>query len=343
MKVAIDIRPIHSLHSSRGIGSYTKNLRDYLQKINIEIIPIQNSKEEVHADIYHIPYFDFFTRTLTLHKNAKNIVTVHDTIPLIFPKHFPRGVRGNINLFLQKKTLKSVDTVICDSYTSKRDINKTLKIPNNKIHVIYLAASDSFKQIRDNYALHQITKKYQLPEKFILYVGDVNWNKNIINLLEAVKIANVNLVMVGKSLIDKSLPQVTEIEKTIKTLNIETKVKRLGFINIEDLVSVYNLAELTVVPSFYEGFGLPVLESMACGTPVVCSLNSSLAEIGKGAAIFCDSQEPKDIAQKIKQTCSLSLKEKDDLSIKLIGHAKNYNWQKVASETKQVYESALKT
>ena len=343
MKVALDISPINSQHSPRGIGNYTKNLKDNLQRLNIEVIPIQNSKEEVHVDIYHFPYFDFFFRTLTPHKNAKNIVTIHDAIPLLFPKHFARGIRGNINLFFQKKALTNIDAVICDSNTSKKDINKTLHIPDNKIFVVYLAASGNFKQISNNKTLQITAKKYHLPEKFILYVGDVNWNKNVLPLLEAIKISNVNLVMVGKSLIDKSLPEVSEIENTIKKLNIGSKVTRLGFLTIEDLVHVYNLADLTIVPSLYEGFGLPVLESMACGTPVVCSDNSSLSEIGKGAAIFCDSQDPKDIAQKIKQVYSLTPKGKLALSTKLISHNSNYSWQKVAIETKLVYESALNT
>lgn len=343
MKVALDISPINSLHSSRGIGSYTKNLRDYLQRLKIEIISIQNSKEKVNADVYHFPYFDFFFRTLNPHKNAKNIVTIHDTIPLLFPEHFPRGIRGNINLLLQKKALRKIDAVICVSHTSKKDVNKKLLIPENKIHVVYLAASSEFTKINDNRLLLQIAKKYQLPENFILYIGDVNWNKNVIGLLKAVKIANVNLVMVGKSLIDKSLSQVIEIENTIKTLKLETKVTRLGYLTVKDLVYVYNLATLTILPSFYEGFGLPVLESMACGTPVICSGNSSLLEIGKNTAIFCNAEDPKDIAQKIDRIYNLNSEKKKELSIKSISHAKIYNWQKVASETKQVYESVLKT
>ena len=302
MRVAIDVSPIKSGHKARGIGSYTKNLVEEFKKRTggIEFEFFENPASPPPVDIIHYPYFDLFFHTLPIFKKSSRVVvTIHDVIPLVFPKHFLRGVKGSISLFLQRLALKNVDAVICDSNTSKKDIVQKLSYPSDKIHVVYLAPGENFKNIQDKKRLSKIATKYRLPVKFALYVGDVNWNKNILGLLEAVKIAKANLVMVGDSIVDHNLPQVKQIDAKISSLNIKDKVIRTGYVEDEDLVAIYNLAPLTVLPSFYEGFGLPVLESMACATSVVGSKLASIPEISGNAAIYCNPSDPKDIASKI--------------------------------------------
>ena len=343
MRVAIDISPTKSGHKVRGIGSYTKNLIEEFKKRKwgIEFIFFDKSSTPPPVDVIHYPYFDLFFRTLPIKKTYGRVVTIHDIIPLVFPKYFPAGMRGYINLFFQKRALKNVDAVICDSKTSKDDIASKLSFPENRIHVVYLAAGSDFKQIADRRLLSVVAKKYQLPKNFILYVGDVNWNKNIPNLLEAVKIARIHLVMVGQALVDKNLEQTREIEKIIIKLNLKNKIIRTGYLPEEDLINVYNLASLTVLPSYYEGFGLPVLESMACGTPIICSKLASLAEVSGPDAVFSDPANPADIAKKITQVLNLSLKQKEELSKRLIKHASKFTWEKVAQDTIRVYESII--
>lgn len=341
MKVALDISPLNSAHSVRGIGSYTRNLENSLRSFDLELITINNPKTKVKADIYHFPYFDLFFRTLKPVKNAKNVVTIHDVIPLVFPAHFPRGIRANINLLAQKSVLKRVDAVICDSDTSKRDIHEKLGFSKEKIHVIYLAASNVFKPVSSTQELSKIAKKFKLPRKFVLFIGDVNWNKNVLGLLEAVKIAKVDLVLVGKAITDEKLSQVVAINETIIRLNLQTKIQKLGYVPDEDLVKIYNLAEATIVPSYYEGFGLPVLESMSCETPVICADNSSLSEIGENAAIFCKPHDPEDIANKIKYVMNASAEQKLKLARKVREHSLNFSWTKVANQTVEVYRSVL--
>jgi len=344
MKVAFDVSPVKTGHQVRGIGVYTQGLVTEFKKgewPDIKFEFFQKPASPPPADVIHYPYFDLFFKTLPQKKHSGRVViTIHDVIPMVFPKHFPVGLKGHINLFLQKMALKNADAVICDSQTSKNDIVNKLSYPKEKIHVIYLAPSESFRKIPEN-ELPIIIKKYKLPQKFILYVGDVNWNKNIPNLLQAVKITKVNLVMVGAAITNPYLPETTAIDNLITELDIKNQVTKTGFVKEADLIAIYNAASLTIQSSFYEGFGLPVLESMACGTPVVCSNVASLAEIA-GPAIFCDPTNPSDIADKINHVLSLSNKEKDIISQKSIEHAAKFSWHKVAKHTIDVYQKVYK-
>lgn len=342
MKVALDISPTQTGHRIRGIGSYTQKLADEFKKgdwdIDFEFFETPSSPPP--ADVIHYPYFDLFAHTLPNSKKASRVVTIHDVIPLVFPQHFPVGLRGFINLFFQKRALKNCDLVICDSETSKKDIVDKLSYPEEKIKVVYLAPGENFKKENNIEKLKKISKKYNLPSNFALFVGDVNWNKNIEGLLKSIKIANFQLVMIGASLKNNNIPETQNINKLIHKLKLEEKIYKLGFINEEDLISIYNLASVCVLPSYYEGFGLPLLESMACGTPVVCSNVASLSEIGGNAAIFCDPEDPEDIAKKISQVLDLQTPQKQGLSTKCATHASSFSWNKVARETIDVYKSA---
>lgn len=342
MKVAIDISPTRTGHAVRGIGAYTKNLIDQYKSRSwkCQFIYFDNPLSPPPADIIHYPYFDLFTRSLPQRNPNVRVVTIHDVIPLVFPNYFPVGIRGYINLFFQKRSVKNIQAVICDSASSKTDIASKLSYPKERIHVVYLAAGSKFKKIENQEFLASTIKKYNLPKTFVLYVGDVNWNKNIPNLLEAIKIFKVNLVMVGHALVDKNLVQTKEIDKLIKKLNLQDKITRTGYVNEDDLIAIYNLAKVTVMPSFYEGFGLPLMESMACGTPVVCSKVASLTEIS-GPAILCDPTSPKEIAQKISHLINLPQNKRQILSQKCINHASKFTWEKVARQTISIYESLL--
>src|SRR3990167_908630 len=290
VKVAIDTSPLISGHESRGIGAYTKNLAEEFKrgKWGFDFVFFDNGNCPSGVDLVHYPYFDLYFKTLPVKAHKPRIVTIHDVIPLVFPQHYPAGIRGRINFFLQKIALKNVDAVICDSKASKEDIANKLPFPKAKIHVVYLAQSSNYKRIDDRKLLNEIVKKYKLPKKFALYVGDVNWHKNIENMIKAVKISNMDLVMVGKALVDNKLPQTNKIDSLIKKLKIENQIIKTGFVEERDLVAIYNLAKVTLLPSHYEGFGLPVLESMACGTPVVASNVGSIPEISKETVFSCE-------------------------------------------------------
>src|SRR3990167_1526686 len=225
VKVAIDTSPLISGHESRGIGAYTKNLVEEFKsgKWDFDFVFFENGNYPSDVDLVHYPYFDLYFKTLPLKAEKPRIVTIHDVIPLVFPEHYPIGIRGRVNLFFQKIALKNVDAVICDSRTSKEDIANKLSFPKNKIHIVYLAVSSSFKKIDDQKFLNEVSNKYKLPKDFALYVGDVNWHKNFENMLKATKISNIDLVMVGKALADDNILQTREINSLIWKLGLDRK------------------------------------------------------------------------------------------------------------------------
>jgi len=352
MKIALDMSPLKSghylQHRVRGTGFYLQNLKASLEKYypeNKYIYFNRGDSLEKDIDIVHYPYFEPFFLTLPVFSKNKKIVTVHDLTPLVFPDHFKSGLKGNLKWQIQKKGLRNADAIITDSESSKRDIIKYVDIDSAKIKVVYLAAGEEFKIIQNSESIIQnLRKKYNLPEKFILYVGDATWNKNLPRLIEAVSKINVSLVMVGKALIDNEIDTQNPWNKNlvvVQKLAEENKnVFRLGFVSSRDLVALYNAATLFVMPSIYEGFGLPILEAMSCGCPVVASKGGSLAEVVETAGKYVDPYDIASIAKGISEIFNDSNLQKE-LSQKGIIQSKKFTWSKTARETMDIYKSVV--
>ncbi len=352
MKVAINTYPLNSAHKTRGIGIYTKNLLSELKKIDdLEIVEFIGSLQENDIDLVHYPWFDLFYRSLPLRKKIPTVVTIHDVSPLIFPEVYQLGVRAKINLFLQKVSLQSCKAIITDSQNSKKDIVKFLKINKEKISVVPLAADSLFKELSDSEKL-KIKMKFHLPDKFLLYVGDANFVKNLPFLIDGFKelkneeeFSNLKLVLVGEVFLKKPVGNVhTELKslsdtlEKIKDLNLQNEIITPGHMDILDLVGLYNLATAYIQPSFYEGFGIPVLEALSCGTPVICSSAASLPEVSGEAAVYFD---PTDLKQFIKVTSDV-LKDgsfRKKLSRLGINRAKLFSWEKTAKFTYNIYKN----
>ncbi len=348
MKIAFDITPISNQHKTRGIGYYTNNLIKALKRFDKQnSYVLFNRGERLAGDInlIHYPYFDPFFLTLPIRKIRPTVVTIHDLIPLRFPDKFPSGIRGRIKWWLQRVSLRTVREVITVSQSSRDDIVDFTGFSKSKIHVIYSAPAEEFKKITEDTQLVSIRKKYNLPEKFVLYVGDVTWNKNLPRLIKAIKMINVPLVMVGKALMaekfDKNNPWSQDLAIVQEAAEKDKRIIRLGFIPQEDLVRIYNLATVFVMPSIYEGFGLPVLEAMACGTPVVCSQTSSFPELVGKAAIMINPDNVESIAEGISRVYFLNEDECLKLTEENFLQVKNFSWEKTAFETVDVYKKAL--
>lgn len=347
MKIAIDVSPLESGHKVRGVGFYLK----YLQQSLLEYFPKHKYQFFRHGesidddvDIVHYPYFDPFFLTLPLVKRHKTVVTVHDLTPLIFPEHFPAGIKGTLRWQLQKLNLRKSDAIITDSVASKKDVEKLVGIPEKKVKAVYLAAASEFKPIKDTMLLENVINKYNLPERFVLYVGDATWNKNLPRLIQAIGEINLTLVMVGKSLsekgFDKSNPWNKDLIEVNRLANGDKRIIRLGFIPTDDVVALYNSATVFVMPSVYEGFGLPVIEAMQCGCPVVTTKGGSLNEVAGNAAFYVDGNDTSSIANGIGEVFYSATLQKE-LSKKGIEQAKKFSWKKTAGETMKTYMKAL--
>lgn len=356
MRIAINIMPLNSAHKLRGIGYYTHNLIQYLKRDDsIEIVEFQDLTKLQKVDLIHYPWFDLYFHTLPLQKPFPTVVTIHDVIPLIFKEHYPVGIKGKINFLLQKVALKNCQAFITDSDTSKQDIIQHLKLESEKVFPIPLAAEEGFKLLTDTKLLYA-KRKLNLPDRYLLYVGDANWVKNIPFLIKAFRklknissdLNNLKLILVGRVFLkrvkDINHPELESLKlanKLIEEQGLEESIVRVGNLEKDELAAFYNLATVYVQPSFYEGFGLPVLEAFACGVPVVCSNGGSLPEVGGDAALFFDPQNLNQFINLLREVLqNMSLREK---LIKLgLKQAEKFSWQKVVDETKAVYMKILR-
>lgn len=330
LKVAIDSGPLHSSDSVRGIGTYTRELLKALKMEGIDVSKADLSK----YDIVHFTRFRPFFVSLPFSKpkNTKFVLTIYDLIPLIYPKHYPPGMKGwfrwQINKYLIKR---NVDAIITISETSKKDICRFIGVEPSKVTVIYLAAPPVVRKLpKGSQVLTRAKDKFKLPDKFALYIGDINYNKNIPNLVKASRLARIPLVIIGKQITeivgeDLDHPELAHL----RGIDFSDIIK-LGYIDYEDLSAVMNLASVYVQPSFYEGFGIPLMEAANCGTPIVATKNQCHVEILGEDFSYVNPTDPKSIAEGI-----LHPNKNKELP-------RDYSWDITARETMKVYKQLYK-
>lgn len=350
MKIAIDISPIKGDlkgHKVRGVGFYLEYLKRSLLKYHSEHQYVFFTRGETFdrkVDIVHYPYFEPFFVSLSLFEKYKRVITVHDLTPIVFPTHFPAGIKGNLAWQIQKLNLQKSQRIITDSNASQKDITKIAGVAKEKIDVAYLAAADEFKKLESGKWSIEIRKKYQLPEKFVLCVGDVTWNKNLPRFIKVMKKIKLPLVLVGKTLIekdfDKSHPWNKDLVEVQKLTEGDSHILKLGFVPTDDLVAFYNLATVFVMPSVYEGFGLPVLEAMQSGCPVITTDRGSLAEVANNAAYIIDGYSEESIAKGVEKVFS-SKDLQNTLIKKGFEQAKHFTWKKTAEQTILAYKKVV--
>lgn len=363
MKVAIDTGPLESGHKVRGIGVHTRELVRELKRIKnnkfkFDFVDFEKANLSAY-DLIHYQYFSPFNLSLPETKLARKVVvTIHDLIPLIYPKYYKPGIKGMLNFREQTRRLKNVDAIITISETSKKDICRFLKVDPVKVYVVHLAPRKIFKKSKDVEKIDKVRKSYSLPSDFVLYLGDVNYNKNIPNLVKACKIAKKRLVIVGKQakeitnnqssyvglsgpqdymryILGKPHPELAHFKKLSEDFRKENIIC-LGFVPDDDLVSLFSLTSIYCQPSLYEGFGLGILEALACDVPVAASKIQAHSEIAERACLFFNPNDPDDMAQKIKELDSDTNLQKT-LRLNALKVLKKYSWSKTAKETLAVY------
>jgi len=286
--------------------------------------------EFMDVDVFFLPHMNF----VSLSRDVKKIIAIHDLSFLRYPDFF--SWRKNIwhKIVNIKKLLDNFDVVVAVSENTKKDLIELCGVKPEKIKVIYSAIDKDYKKIEDQEKLAKIKSKYNLPEKFILFLATLEPRKNVDGLIQAFdkfqekhsEFENYKLIIVG----GKGWRGRKIFEAWQKAKN-KDKINFLGYIERNDKKYLYNLASLFVYPSFYEGFGFPPLEAIASGAPVISSNSSSLPEILKDNAILINPYDISEISEAIYQMISHDRLRKK-ISGKALDYARNFSWEKTARE-----------
>lgn len=368
MRIGIDTTSI--CRTITGIEYYTLNLVKNILKIDTKNKYIIFFRKDIHPDLKQfeskekflicpinnqifceqiwLPYIIWKEKIDLMHFPAfppgllifkKHIITIHDATIWKYSETLSwkgRFYMKPLIILAAKRALK----ILTISENSKKDIVKFSRLLLNKVENTGIAISEIFKPVKNQMILEEVKKKYNLNSKFILSVCSLEPRKNLVNLLMAYRSLKKispkiqhKLVLVGRKAWGKNL-----ISNKIKELKLEKDVIMIGYVPENDLVCLYNLATIFVFPSIYEGFGLPPLEAMACGTPVVSSNTSSLPEVLGNAALMINPYDYEEIANGIN-----ALIQNIKLRKKLRGlgreRVKNFSWENVAKKIINIYHS----
>ena len=308
-----------------------------LTKLWFEQRGVPSVVAHIKPDIVHYPYF-----AAPLAVTAPVVVTVHDVIPFILPEY--RGspaVRAYMQL--QAVAARKARLIITDSNTSRHDIVRHLGIPRQKVRVIPLGVGSEYRQSEAN-LIELMRKKHKLPERYILYAGGLDIRKNVERLILAYARARASmgvkepLVITGNP--DRTGALFPPLRPIVDQLGLERHVRFVGTVPLDDLPALFSGSSLFVYPSRYEGFGLPVLEAMACGVVVVCSSSSSVGEVAGDAALTFEPDDEGALAEALARGL-----QDDELRVTLrargLAHATNFTWEKTAEATLRAYQDAL--
>lgn len=283
-----------------------------------------------------------FTNSLApLWSNTPFVLTIHDASLFLYSQYHPRSrllaMRSLIPLLARRAA-----AIITVSEQSRTDLQRILKLPNPNLFVIHEAAPATFQPVTQLERQKSIIQQYQLPARYILFVGTLEPRKNLYRLVRAFaqlrqKGFDHHLVLVGSFgwLMDSFLVE-------IHRLGIEKVVHYLGYVPLDVLPTLFSCAELFAFPSLYEGFGLPLLEAMACGTPVLTSNRSATAEVCADAAWLVNPEDEQEIAAGLAHLLS-NPAQREELRYKGLARAGQFSWQRAAQETAKVYEYILET
>ncbi len=264
------------------------------------------------------------------------VVTIYDLSFILLPRNFRHGRRLYLALF-SRLSARKARRIITISESTRRDTVRWLNVPSEKIDVVYCGVDQAFHPLPEE-EVASFRQKYGLPERFILFVGTIEPRKNVARLIEAYSLlgdGQIKLVIGGaRGWFYK------EVFVRLEELGLTDNVLFPGYIPPAELPLWYNAAELFVYPSLYEGFGLPPLEAMACGTPVITSNVSSLPEVVGEAGLTVDPMDSKGLAEAIHrvlgdETLRQSMREQG------LARAGRFSWAKAARETVEVYRRAL--
>ncbi|MCF0222847.1 MAG: glycosyltransferase family 4 protein [Fibrobacter sp.] len=356
-KIAIDARMVNRSgigtciqHWLKGVGysialGNPGELLDYRRELPA-IIPFVSSiygyKEQLkfpygklgkeRPDVLHVPHCN-----VPLFYRGKMIATVHDLTHLVYPQFLPMKLVHWYFKFIFWFVCKRADRIVVVSESTKRDLLRFYKVSPEKIHVVTLGVGREFVK-KSRAEVEYLHEKFNIPrnKKIILYVGNLLPHKNLNGLLEGFaqmdNRQDCRLVMVGKAFEGRCVQTIEQ------NLGIEHLLIRAGMVSQEDLVNFYNLADLFVLPSLYEGFGLPIAEAFACGTPVACSNTSSMPEVGGDLATYFDPGNPKSIALALEKSIHSKGLRDDEIA----SWVRRFSWEECSAKIRKIAEELAK-
>ncbi|MGS0748786.1 glycosyltransferase family 4 protein [Halpernia sp. GG3] len=365
MKIAFDAKRF--FHNSSGLGNYSRDLirilaeyfpqndyvlieqkqtergKEILESNNVNFLKVSGGKfarqlkfgkvsQEINADIFH-----GLSGELPLkwnEKSIKKIVTIHDLIFFRFPQYYSFFDR-NIHFWKFKKACEQADLIIAISEQTKRDIIRFLKIPTEKVRVVYQGCHQTFKEKKSSEFLTETKAKFNLPERFILNVGTIESRKNLLNIVKAITTTEINLLVIGKK-----TKYFKKVEKFIKKNNFKNQVHFLENVSVEELSAIYQLADIFVYPSLFEGFGIPVIEALFSKTAVITSNTSSLPEAAGENSLYVNPENIEDLKSKILFLWS-NKSERNRLEEKGFDFVQKFIDEKIAKNLINVYEEVL--
>jgi glycosyltransferase involved in cell wall biosynthesis len=307
-----------------------------LGKVRFEQLDFPRACRELGATLAHVPYW-----AAPLRSPVPLVVTVHDLTTLLFPEYNRRAAVRLYNALVSAGA-RGANHVITDSFASKLDILSHLRIREERVTAIYLGVNPQYTPTEGDLLEMAVLRKYDLPDFYILYLGGYERHKNVLNLLHAYTYVaqalgeEYPLILAGKKP-DKVTPVFPDYDDYIRRSKLEKFVRWIGFVDEEDKPILYRNAETFIFPSRYEGFGLPPLEAMACGTPVVASDGGSLLEVIGPAGFTLDPDDVRSMAGSIIATV-MQPELAAELRQKGLEQAAKFTWEKTAVETLLIYD-----
>lgn len=348
-----------NLLSPKPFGPPPQHLADYIARQRLSLhhtptpLPRQNSNpakvwfeqitfpracRRLGVNVAHVPYFGS-----PLAPATPTVVTIHDLIPMVLPQ-YRGGLAVRLYTALVAAAAAQAALVLADSDHSRQDILRKLNVPAHRVRTVYLAPAPHYQPAQTWQQVVDIKKKYNLPENFVLYLGGYDVRKNVTALLYAYTWVSATLgnqfpLVLGGKLPVRDTPFFPDPRRVARELGIEEFVITPGWFAEEDLPLIYSAATVFVYPSCYEGFGLPILEAMACGAPVVTTTAASLPELAGPAAFQLDPDDTKHMAAPIIRLCTEE-ESRDDMIDRGFAQVEKFSWEKTAAETLQAYRAA---
>ena len=326
--IGLSWRPVPSVFDGRS---------DRLAKVWFEQVAFPRACANAGAGLLHYPYF-----AAPLITSLATVVTVHDLIPLILPEYRASAL-VRLYVALVAAATKRARLLITDSAASRDDLISRLAVPPSRIRVVHLAADERFRPTDDPSSIARVRRRYGLPDEFLLYLGGLDRRKNVPRLLEAYALARrqgLALPLVVAGSLPKPSPLFPDLRGHVDRLDLRRCVVFCGPGDDEDTPLLFQAATAFVFPSLYEGFGLPPLEAMASGAPVVCSNSSSLPEVVGDAALTVDPEDVEAISAALV-TVSRDASLREELRRRGLARAAQFSWQRTARETLAAYEEAV--